>query len=308
MMSPHLLLSLVVFAAGLGIVAVGVAGRRREVAVTQLLTGDDDPFPVAGDADVWQDQLADPITSRVLGPLAETLVERVRRLLPSSHLDSVRRRLLLAGLAGKLRAEEYVTLQGLGAFVGVLGAALVFDGTVRSLALSSLIVLIALFAPRGLVDNRRTERVARVQRELPDTIDLLAVSVEAGQALEGAMQTVAARGGGVLAAELRHTLREMELGVTRRGALEHLRDRLDVPDISSLVASLIQADTLGTPVAEVLRDQAIDQRRRRRQQVREQAAKLPVKMLLPLTFFILPALFVVVLGPAAMSIFELFAN
>lgn len=307
-MSPHLLLSLGVLVLGLIVVASAVVARRRTVDVAELLAADDDFFPVAGSADVWQDQLEEPITSRVLGPAAERLVGSVKRFLPSSHLDAVRRRLLLAGLAGKLRAEEYVTLQGLSAFVGLLLAAMAFDGSVRSLGMSGLIVAVALFAPRGLVDNRRTERVERVQRELPDTIDLLAICVEAGQALEGAMQTVASRGGSIMAAEIRHTLREMELGVTRRGALEHLRDRLDVPDVGSLVAALIQADTLGTPVGQVLHNQAIEQRRKRRQQVREQAAKLPVKMLIPLTFFILPALFVVVLGPAAMSIMQLFGS
>lgn len=303
-MTSHLLLSLVVLACGLSVVLVGVRGRQRAVDVDALLA-DDEPFG-ASDVDSWRLELEAPVTSRLLQPLLDRSSGAVRRLLPRARLAAVRTKLVQAGLAGRLSAEEFVALQVLSAVGGGLLAAVSWEGTLRSLALSLLIVFVGLVAPKGLLDNRRTARVEQVQRELPDVLDLLAICVEAGQGLEGAMRTVAQREDGVLCAELRHTLREMELGVSRRGALEHLRDRVGVPDVAGLVASLIQADVLGTPVGDVLHAQAVEQRRRRRAQVREQAAKLPVKMLLPLTFFILPALFVVILGPAALSIRQVF--
>lgn len=303
--SPHFLLALAVVAAGLALVAAAAVQRRRSVDLATLLV-DDTGWSDDGAISGWDAELERPLVERLLSPAAERLSGAVRAALPSEHLARVRRKLMQAGLTDRLRAEEYVTLQVLVAGTGVVLAVFTFEPTPRSAALSLLLVIVALLGPRALLDNRRNDRVERIQRELPDTIDLLAVCVEAGQGLEGAMQTVTARGEGVLATELRHTLRELELGVTRRGALTHLRDRVDVPDVSTLVAALIQADTLGTPVGDVLHDQAIEQRRRRRQQVREQAAKLPVKMLFPLTFFVLPALFVVVLGPAAMTIMGLF--
>lgn len=302
--TTHLLLALAVMASGLAVVAAGAVQRRRVVAVEALLADDD--ATIATDADVWQDRLEESASSRLLRPLIDRSSGAVRHLLPRTRLSEVRQQLLRAGLAGRLSAEEFVSLQMLSAAAGVGFAALVFAGTARSLALSLLVAFVGVITPKALLDNRRRARVEEVQRELPDVLDLLAICVEAGQGLEAALATVAQREDGVLPAELRHTLREMELGVSRRVALEHLRDRLAVPDVSGLVASLVQAEVLGTPIGDVLHTQATEQRRRRRAQVREQAAKLPVKMLVPLTIFILPALFVVVLGPAVLDIRQVF--
>lgn len=305
-MTASLLLAGVVLACGLGIVLIAVRERRRHEALTTLLAGDV-PAEVPGDVpDRRRLELAAPVASRLLRPLILRASEAVRRSLPAGRLAATRTALVQAGLAGRVTAEEFVTLRLVAAGAGLILAALVWDGTARSLALALLVLFVGVVAPRALLDNRRAARVAQVERELPDVIDLLAICVSAGQGLEAAMSTVSERRAGVLPAELRHTLREMELGVDRRAALEHLRERLGVPDVSGLVAALVQADVLGTPVSDVLRTQAVEQRRRRRGQVREQAAKLPVKMLLPLTVFILPALFVVILGPAALSIRQVF--
>lgn len=295
--SPHLMLALAVLVVGLLGLAAGVVARRRAAEVHALLIDDDET-----DADLWRDRLDEPATSRLLGPLLERVNGLVTRFAPRERVAMVAQQLQQAGLAGRIRPEEFVALQLLAAVVGVGLAVVSFDANVRSAALSLLFVGVGLMAPKALLDNRREARVEQIQRELPDVLDLLAICVEAGQGLEGALATVAKREDGVLPAELRHTLREMELGVSRRAALEHFRDRCGVPDVSGLVAALIQADVLGTPIGQVLKIQSTEQRRRRRAQVREQAAKLPVKMLVPLTVFILPALFVVVLGPAALDI------
>lgn len=303
--TTHLLLALAVLASGLAVVAAGAVQRRRLLAV-EVLLADDDDATVATDADVWQDRLEESASSRLLRPLIERSSGAVRHLLPRTRLAEVRQQLLRAGLAGRLSAEEFVSLQLLSAAAGVGFAAVVFAGTARSLALALLVAFVGVITPKALLDNRRRARVEQVQRELPDVLDLLAICVEAGQGLEAALATVSTREDGVIPAELRHTLREMELGVSRRASLEHLRDRLGVPDVSGLVAALVQADVLGTPIGTVLKIQATEQRRRRRAQVREQAGRLPVKMLVPMTIFILPALFVVVLGPAALDISAVF--
>lgn len=304
MLTPTLVLALAVLTAGLVGIAAGVAARRRDEVVQALLLDDD--ATVATDADVWQEQLEAPVSVRLLRPLVDRASGTIRHLLPRARLAEVRQQLLRAGLGGRLSAEEFVSLQVLSAVAGVGLGATLWQGTARSMALSLLVAFVGVITPKALLDNRRRARVEEVQRELPDVLDLLAICVEAGQGLEAALATVAQREDGVLPAELRHTLREMELGVSRRVALEHLRDRLAVPDVSGLVASLVQAEVLGTPIGDVLHTQATEQRRRRRAQVREQAAKLPVKMLVPLTIFILPALFVVVLGPAVLDIRQVF--
>lgn len=299
-----LLIGLAVVAAGLTacVAAVLLSRRAREV---DTLLGVDEPADDPA-ADLWHDRLRESAMSRLVLPLLARVTKAVRRRTPRAYLTGMRQRLLQAGLAGRVSAESMITIQVACVVGGLVLAALVWDGTLRSLALSLLVVVVALLVPRAVLDRRRTARVEQIQRELPDTVDLLAICVEAGQGLEGALATVADRQSGILPAELRHTLREMELGLNRRAALENLRDRLNVPDVSSLVAALIQADALGMPVGRVLHTQAVEQRRRRRAQVREEAAKLPVKMLFPLVVFILPALFVIVLGPAVLQMLEAF--
>jgi tight adherence protein C len=156
--------------------------------------------------------------------------------------------------------------------------------------------------PSLAVKQARDKRVERIERELPDVLDLMAVSVEAGVGLEGAIRSVAEKFDGPLGEELSHVLSEMELGTSRRDALQHLRERTDVPDLDGFVLSLLQASALGMPLTRVLRTEADELRRRRRQRVREAAAKLPVKLVFPLIVFIMPALFVVIIGPAVVRI------
>ena len=154
------------------------------------------------------------------------------------------------------------------------------------------------------VKQNRDVRVEAIEKELPDVLDVLAISVEAGVGLEGAIQAVTERFQSPLADELGHMLSEMELGLSRREALQNLRSRTDIPDLNGFVLALLQADALGMPMTRVLQTQAEEMRRRRRGKVREAAAKLPVKILFPLIVFILPALFIVILGPAVIRIYE----
>ena len=165
-----------------------------------------------------------------------------------------------------------------------------------------LLAGIGLFAPVAWLRRKQDERQASIRRDLPDVLDLLAISVEAGVGFEGAIEVVTRHFDGPLATEFGRTLQEMELGLPRKDALQNLKRRTEVPELSNFVLILVQADALGMPIGRVLRTQAEEMRLKRRQWAREKAAKLPVKILVPLTLFILPALFVVILGPAAMSI------
>jgi tight adherence protein C len=171
----------------------------------------------------------------------------------------------------------------------------------RSTGLLVLILLpaIGILFPSAWLSRKVNERKTAIFKDLPDTLDLLAISVEAGMGFEGALEIVCNHFSSPLADEFHRTLREMELGLPRRDAFQNLKRRTEVPELSNFVLALIQADALGIPIGRVLRTQASEMRSKRRQWAREKAAKLPVKMLIPLTLFIFPAIMIVVLGPAA---------
>ncbi len=256
--------------------------------------------------DVYDQVLAEPFLGRIVRPLGSGLLSRVASLTPRNHLDGVHRQLVLGGMAGSLRAEELVSLQvlagGLAGVVAVLFS--IFAAPSPRIGVLALVAmpLVGVLAPRAWLARKVAERTKAVRTDLPDTIDLLAISVEAGQGLEGAMQTVCAHFHSPLSEELARTLKEMELGLPRRDALHNLKRRTEVPELSNFVLVLTQADALGMPIGRVLRTQASEMRTKRRQWAREKAAKLPVKILFPLTLFIFPAIMVITLGPAVPGI------
>jgi tight adherence protein C len=234
------------------------------------------------------------------------MAARVAGLLPRRRAEQLRHRLLVAGVSAKLGPEEFVVLQGVGLGAGLLLGLLVGKSSgYTGFGLIRIVVLLAVigvFAPVAWLRRKQDERQASIKRDLPDVLDLLAISVEAGVGFEGAIEVVTRHFDTPLATEFGRTLQEMELGLPRRDALQNLKRRTEVPELSNFVLILVQADALGMPIGRVLRTQAVEMRLKRRAWAREKAAKLPVKILMPLTLFILPALFVVILGPAALSI------
>jgi tight adherence protein C len=291
-------------AAGLVFVAVGLRGRRPSAIEELVLEFEGGGFQAP--LDDYQQRIALPFHRRLLVPFGRVTSLRVQSLLPREHLQAVGKRIVLAGLGGRWSAEEHVAAQILGAAVGALGG--IFGGVLLDWAtfrVTLLAVAVGAFGasiPSLAVKQARDKRVERIERELPEVLDLLAVSVEAGVGLEGAIRSVAEKFDGPLGEELAHVLSEMELGSSRREALQHLRERTDVPDLDGFVLSLLQASALGMPLTRVLRTEADELRRRRRQRVREAAAKLPVKLVFPLIVFIMPAMFVVIIGPAVVRI------
>jgi tight adherence protein C len=260
--------------------------------------------------DVYDQLLAQSFLSRTLAPLGAGSMRRIAALTPRNYIDSVHRQLVLGGVAASVRAEELVTLQVLAGGLGGVLALLyvVIAGPSPRIGLLALVSLplIGLLAPQSWLKRRVAERAKSIRFDLADTIDLMAISVEAGQGLEGAMQTVCQNFSSPLSEEFSRTLKEMELGLPRREALQNLKRRTEVPDLSNFVLVLTQADALGMPIGRVLRTQAAEMRTKRRQWAREKAAKLPVKILIPLTLFIFPAIMVVVLGPAVPGIANAF--
>lgn len=300
-----MLIGILFLAAGAGFVFLGLRERDETSPdddageYLKSLDWSDD------EADEFQQLLNEPFLTRVLRPIAGRVVGTAAEVLPGNYRDRVHQQLIYAGMTGQYRAEEIITGQVLLAIVGfVVGLFLFVSGVVS--ANVGVVLLIGLpiggaQLPKSILERKVEERQGAIRRDLPDTLDLLAISVEAGVGFEGALEVVSDNFDSPLANEFSRTLREMELGLPRRQALENLRRRTEVPDLSNFILTLTQADALGMPIGRVLKTQATEMRLKRRAWAREKAAKLPVKILFPLMPILL-ATFIVVLGPAGASI------
>jgi tight adherence protein C len=171
-----------------------------------------------------------------------------------------------------------------------------------------LAVVMGWTAPMTIVRRRARDRSATVDYELPNLIDLLVVTVEAGLGFSGSIQLAAERFSGPLGDELRLTLQEQSMGLSTNEALRNLLNRCDTPLMRSFVRSVLQGETLGVSIGQIMRDLAVEMRKRRRQAAEERAQKAPIKLLFPLVFLIFPAMFVVLLGPAVFSFLEAFGG
>jgi tight adherence protein C len=264
------------------------------------------------ETDEFQQLLAEPFLGRIVRPIAGSILQMLGGVLPHNYRERVHLQLLYAGLANRYRAEEIITLQVLASILGLLFAVFLLavdmlSGGLAILALA-LLPIVGAQLPRSWLERQVEDRKDAIRRDLPDTLDLLAISVEAGLGFEAALGVVCDNFESPLAEEFARTLREMELGLPRREALHNLKRRTEVPELSNFVLTLTQADALGMPVGRVLKISAEEMRKKRQQWAREKAAKLPVKILFPLVLFIFPAIFVVLLGPAASDIGEAFGG
>jgi tight adherence protein C len=239
----------------------------------------------------------------VLAPLLRIFSALVLRLRPKTARDKIGRRLLAAGLAHKLTPDQLLGWKGL---LGVSGA--LFGMLLGSLLAPALGVFLALcfgtlgfFGPDVFVGSRMSTRRDLVQAALPDALDLLAVSVEAGLGFDAAVAKLTEYMEGPLIEELELALSEMRIGESRTEALRRLAARMDVAELSAFVRAIVQADQLGASIATTLRVQAADARTRRQLAAEEKAMKAPITMLFPTALFILPAMFIVVLGPALLN-------
>ena len=262
------------------------------------------------EADLYHQQLAQPFLRRVLAPLGSGVLKAISALTPANYLDGLHAKLLQAGLSASMSAEEFATGQVLLTALGVLAVlAWSFLGSPPQGIGVLVVVLIPVacaLVPSSWLNRKVKERKESIFRDLPDVLDLLAISVEAGLGFEQALAVVCENFVSPLAIEFSRTLREMELGLPRREALQNLKRRTEVPELSNFVLALTQADALGMPIGRILRTQAEEMRSKRRQWAREKAGKLPVKILFPLVAFIFPAVLVVLMGPAASNITKAF--
>jgi tight adherence protein C len=254
--------------------------------------------------DLRETVLARPAQERVVRPTVATLARGARIFTPAGVYDTLERRVNLAGVARQWPLERVLAaklmLGSLGLFFGLL--IMLSSPSLGSLLLAAAFAATAFFAPDILLLRAAASRQLEIERELPDVLDQVTICVEAGLGFEAAMARAAATGRGPLADELAHTLQDVRLGVPRTSALNNLLARTDVADLRHFVVAIGQAERHGVPVSQVLRVQATELREKRRQRAEERAMKIPVKLVFPLIFCILPALFVVLVGPAFIRI------
>jgi tight adherence protein C len=257
-------------------------------------------------------ELNQPFADRVLAPALVRFTELGRRFAPGDQVARIRHRLELAGSPAGWDVDRVIAFKMLGAIAGlVLGIAvpLAFGaGVLVVLGFAVGLTVAGFYAPNMTLYQVAYNRTEQMRRELPDALDLLTISVEAGLAFDAGLSQVARNTSGPLAEEFFRVLQEMQIGLSRSDALRALGDRTDLPELRGFVTAMVQADAFGIPIASVLRVQAREMRIKRSQRAEELAQKVPVKILFPLIFCILPSLFVVILGPAAITIFHSFSG
>jgi tight adherence protein C len=250
-----------------------------------------------------------PFRERVLAPLGERLARWTLKLHPKTTIEGVSARLLAAGLGRTLSPTAFLAFKSglaiggvvLGAFFG--GAA---TGAGGVLLFSVILAGLGFIAPDFAVSAKARSRKDSIRSELPDALDLMAVSVEAGMGFDGAISKLTEHMKGPLADEFALTLSEIRIGESRQDALKKLSDRTGTPELSSFVRAIIQADQLGISLGRILRVQATDSRLKRQAAAEEKAMKAPIKMLFPTVMFIFPAMFLVILGPAFLNLSKIF--
>jgi tight adherence protein C len=244
-----------------------------------------------------------------LPPLLERLRGVAARLSPDSYGERLQRRLDLAGNPAAWPPDRVLAFKGIGLVAGVLLGAVI--GLKHGLGVIAFPVIggaLGFFIPDILIRNMGEKRQIEILKGLPDALDMMTVCVEAGLGFDAALSRVALNLEGPMAEECARVLQEMQFGMSRTEALRSLADRSDVSELRTFISSLIQSSELGISVGVVLREQAKEMRIRRRQRAEEKAQKLPVKILLPLITCLLPAMFIVILGPALIHIFTTLGN
>ena len=255
--------------------------------------------------DVRDQEMLAPMSERVVAPLLEGLTGIATKFTPQGYGEKVAQKLVHAGDPPNLNVDKILVMK-LGGIVSVIvwlpiTLMLGFQGPL--LFVSVLVLWGASFMyPDVMLDRKIEDRQKEIARKLPDILDLLTISVEAGLGFEQALDRTCTAVPGALSDEFRRMLHEIRIGSSRADALRAMADRTDVPDLRGFILAMLQADTFGVSISRLLRAQAEEMRTKRRLYAQEKAQKAPVKMLFPLVFCIFPSIFVVILGPAMISI------
>jgi len=250
-------------------------------------------------------EMSQPFSERVLLPLVRQVGQLTTRFTPEAALEATQHKLDLAGNPGNIDPKMFMAIRiiaavGLG-FVLLLAFSLSPEPNwVQNLALAGLFVALGYYLPDLWLSSKITRRQDEVVKALPDALDLLTVCVEAGLGFDAAMGKLTEKWENDLALAFGRVLQEVRLGKTRREALRDMSYRLDVPDVTSFIAAVLQAEQLGVSMGKILRIQSDQMRIKRRQRAEQKAHQAPIKMLFPMALLIFPTIWLVLLGPAVL--------
>lgn len=259
-----------------------------------------------------EEELNKSFSERIIIPILRSFGERANKKTPKAKLALLKKQLAQAGNPGNLSVSEFMAMQRL-LMVGVPMLAWMVGMVIR-LNISQLLVGIAIGAnmavlvPRMFLQRKISFRKHMIQRKLPDVLDLLTVSVEAGLGFDMALQKVVEKFTGPIAEEFDIVLREAQMGKPRREALKDLSEKMEVEDLSNFLSAIIQADQLGVSIGNVLRIQSSQARQKRRQRAEEAAMKAPIKMMMPLVGCIFPTIMIVIMGASAYRFYDAFSK
>jgi len=316
-MSSEVWLFLSVASLFLAIVLVGVyidqSRAEKQRAVRMLESQVAGPGgTTAPNINLREEEMSENFGSRVLVPVVSRAGRFARRITPLDARERLEKKLMLAGSPVGWDAERVLAFKIIGAAAGFIGALLLLQlmsfSSFLQLVIIALLTFVGFIVPDSVLNSRVEDRKKQVLGALSDTLDLLTISVEAGLSLNAAIAMVVRNVPGVLSQEFGRMLQEIQLGVPRSDAFRHLAERTDVEELNAFALAMVQADVFGVSVASVLRTQAAQLRIKRRQAIEAKAAQTPVKIVFPLILCILPALFVVIVGPGAIEILQSFSN
>ena len=257
---------------------------------------------------VRDQEMLETFTDRLVAPIGRKLLDIGRSVTPVGYVEKLKRNIVLAGNPPGYEVDRFLVLKVLGAASGIgwiiLGYALFSNHVLLLLMVIFLGWGLSFLGPDMLLQSKIDARRKAIVRSLPDTLDLLVISVEAGLGFEQAMDRTTNTVPGPLSEELRRMLQETRMGASRADALRALDERTDVEDLRTFIVAMLQADTFGVSIARILRTQADEMRVRRRYAAQETSQKAPVKMLFPLVLCIFPATLIVVVMPGFLQVFD----
>ncbi|PWB55142.1 MAG: type II secretion system protein [Anaerolineales bacterium] len=304
---PLLIIGIVIVIGAIILVIVGIKSPQGSDPLEDRLA----EFASRGEtASLEEIEMSQPFSQRIVMPIAKRLGEFVMRFTPQNAINSMSKKVELAGNPGNLDPTIFFALR----FVGIpFGLIFIFLARVappgsflygKGLLLGLPAAVLGFYLPDLLLQSKIDRRQKEIRKAMPDGLDLLTICVEAGLGFDAAMAKLYDKWDNELGRAFGRVVREIQLGKLRREALRDMADRLGVSEMSSFVAAVIQSEQLGVSMAQVLRIQADQMRVRRRQLAEEEAHKAPIKMLLPMAIFIFPALCIVLMTPAFLILIE----
>ncbi|HML40726.1 MAG TPA: type II secretion system F family protein [Bellilinea sp.] len=296
----------------IGAVALTVIGLRNpDIANERALQARLEEFSQTGEqVDLTKLEMSQPFTDRVIYPMARKLGEIAIRFTPQNALQSISKKLELAGSPARMDPTMLLALQFIGALIFGGLVLLVFSlGSLtwplgRKILVALIFCFLGFYFPQLWLSSKISRRQKEIRKAMPDALDLLTICVEAGLGFDAAMSKVSEKWESELSMAFARVIQEIQLGKVRREALRDMSERIGLPELTSFVAAVIQSEQLGVSMAKVLRIQSDQMRVKRRQMAEEEAHKAPLKMLIPMTLLIFPSLMIVLLTPAALRLFH----